>query len=516
MNLDDSERVLLLTPHGRDAEVACRILQSAGMTCKPCSDVSELCKEINEGAGAVLIASEAIPRRAYKQLLDTLDRQPSWSELPILLFALPGPERIVPAFGSLGDRHFTILDRPIGVKALVTMVRGALRWRKRQYQVRALMEALENRIHERDKFLAILGHELRNPLGAILLASQLIDPNDAESAADHAALIERQSRHLTRLVDDLLDLSRVTAGKIVLQKESVDLNAVVHQSLATVADRARANKHTLTLSLSEEPLYVHGDPTRLEQIASNLLTNAIKYTPPEGAISISTARDDDSVVLRVRDNGMGIEKARIEQIFGLFTQADHTIGRAQGGMGIGLALVKTLVELHQGSVAATSDGPGHGSEFTVKFPATERTSAERSAGATSREARAATARSIVVVEDNADVRTLLQLKLKRLGHEVEAVGDGETGVDRIAALRPDLALVDIGLPGMDGYTVARSIRQSIGDGVFLVALSGFGQPEDKKRALDAGFNEHLTKPADVTDIEQLLLRIPTRETNDGE
>lgn len=517
MNHNDSERVLLLTPHGRDSEVACRILQGAGMECRVCADVPELCAEIAAGAGAVLLAAEALPRRAAKQLLDALDRQPSWSELPILLFAMPGPERIVPIFGELRDRHFTVLDRPIGVKALVTMVRGALRWRRRQYQVRGLMEALENRIHERDKFLAILGHELRNPLGAILLASQLIDPNDAASAADHASLIERQSRHLTRLVDDLLDLSRVTAGKIVLQKESIDFNTVVTQALSTLGDMVRANKHTVTRALSSEALHVYGDPTRLEQIVSNLLTNAIKYTPPGGEITVTTARESDSIVFHVRDNGLGIEKERVEQIFGLFTQADHTIGRAQGGMGIGLSLVRNLVELHKGTVAATSEGLGKGSEFTVTLPATDAEIAI-SAPESGRDAEATPApltRTIVVVEDNADVRTLLQLKLKRLGHEVEAIGDGETAINRIALVRPDLALVDIGLPGVDGYTVARSVRQSIGDAVFLVALSGFGQPEDKRRALEAGFNEHLTKPADVSDIEQLLTRIPRREENDG-
>lgn len=483
------------------------------MKCYVCRDVGELCAEIGTGAGLAIIASEAIPPKAAPQLLETLDRQPTWSELPVLLFALPGPERIVPTFGLLGDRHFTILDRPIGVKALISSARGALRWRKRQYQVRGLMEALENRIQERDKFLAILGHELRNPLGAILLASQLIDPGDAASAADHASLIERQSRHLTRLVDDLLDLSRVTAGKIVLQTTNVDLNAVVDQSLTTLGDMVRVNRHELTFRRAAAPVNVDGDPTRLEQIVSNLLTNAIKYTPPGGEIVVSVEGNSTNAVLKVRDNGLGIEKGRLEHIFGLFTQADHTIGRAQGGMGIGLSLVRNLVELHNGTVSAVSDGPGAGSEFTVTFPIAM-PGTLRPAPVEPRKDENHVARSIVVVEDNADVRALLQLKLKRLGHAVETVGDGESGIDKITEVRPDLALVDIGLPGVDGYTVARRVRQAIGENVFLVALSGFGQPEDKKRALEAGFNEHLTKPADVGDIEQLLSRIPEREDDD--
>ncbi|HEX7152068.1 MAG TPA: hybrid sensor histidine kinase/response regulator [Thermoanaerobaculia bacterium] len=507
MTPNDSERILILTPQGRDGEVACRILDRAGMECVVCADINELCREIPRGAGAVIVATEALPRKAIRELSEVLERQPSWSELPILIFALPGVDRQLPAFGPLEDRHFTTLDRPIGVKALVSAVRTALRWRRRQYEVRNLMDALEARVHERDKFLAILGHELRNPLGAILLASQLHD-EDGRLDGEHAAMIERQSRHLTRLVDDLLDLSRVTAGKIVLQRRSVDLNDIVDQTLRTLRESMPSKAVAVEWTRAASAVLVNGDPVRLEQIVSNVVSNALKYTPDGGTVVITVTREDDTALLTVKDDGVGIAKERLDQIFGLFTQAENAIGRAQGGMGIGLSLVRNLVGLHGGTVHASSDGVGKGSEFVVKLPVARSRSTDVSTPTTEVVAEAPSARRVVIIEDNPDIRTLLQLKLRRLGHDVEAVGDGERGIERIVHLEPDLALVDIGLPGVDGYEVAVQVREKLGDNVFLVALSGFGQPEDKRRALEAGFNEHLTKPADVKDLEQLLSRVP--------
>lgn len=501
-----SERVLILTPHGRDAEIACRILADGGISCHPCRDVTHLIAEIEDGAGALIVGTEALPPRAAKQLTDYLDRQPSWSELPVLIFALPGPDKVIPAFDLLQDRHFTILDRPVGVKALISATRAALRWRRRQYDVKRLMEELQSRIHERDKFLAILGHELRNPLGAILLASQMTNDRGL-LGEEHVRVIERQSRHLTRLVDDLLDLSRITAGKIVLQRRPVDLREVVAQTLQTLGKSIEARSLLLTTDCDQGPAIVSADPVRLEQIVSNLVTNAIKYTPPGGAIDIRCVEVGDSIELRVRDNGDGISQDRLDSIFGLFTQAENAIGRSQGGMGIGLSLVRTLAALHGGSVSATSEGIGKGSEFVVSLPASSET--EATAIRTPQPAPVKTSgepRRIVLVEDNPDVRMLLQLKLRRLGHQVEAVSTGESGIETIKSFRPHLAVVDIGLPGISGYDVARRVRNEVGNGVFMVALSGFGQPEDKQKAIEAGFDEHITKPADAGQIENLILR----------
>ena len=512
MSAPDSERALILAPRGRDASLACRYLGAAGIASLACESMEQLCQEIGGGAGVVLITTEALPRVAMKRLGEALAQQPSWSELPVMVFAANGLDRAVPSLAPIDARaHVTILDRPIRVKTMISATRSAILSRRRQYQLRNLMEELEGRVHERDKFLAILGHELRNPLAAILLASQMLDPRDSRLDQEHAALIERQSRHLTRLVDDLLDLSRVTAGKIVLKRRVVELAQVVRQSLATVYDVAAREQVSLQLSAEASPVLVEGDPIRLEQIVGNLLTNALKYTPAGGRADVFVERDAESAVLRVKDTGVGIDPGRIDSIFGLFTQAENAIGRSQGGMGIGLSLVRSLVELHGGTVSVVSDGIGDGSEFTVRFPLAAQarpTPPPEPPAAIRSEGRARL--DVVIVEDNQDVRTLLQIKLRGLGHVVEAVGNGEDGVERIVALSPDLALVDLGLPGIDGFEVGRRVREAMGPGVYLAALSGFGQPDDKRKALEAGFDEHVTKPADVRTLEELLVRARRR------
>jgi CheY-like chemotaxis protein len=339
---------------------------------------------------------------------------------------------------------------------------------------------------------------------------------DGKLDSDHAELIERQSKHLTRIVNDLLDLSRLVSGKIVLKRQVIDFRDAVRQSIETVRAAAARQKVTVEVKPSNTPLPVDVDPVRADQIITNVLTNAIKYTPEGGHVVVRLEQDGERASMHVMDDGVGIAPDRISTIFELFAQAENAIGRAQGGMGIGLALVRNLLELHGGSITAKSDGVGKGSEFVVSFPI----AAPREADATPESRMAVVGsndgqpRRIVIVEDNADVRELLRLKLRRLGHTVDAVADGHAGVSAIVDGRPDLALVDIGLPGLDGYAVATQVRQSLGPGIVLVAVSGFGQPEDKRRAMEAGFDEHITKPADVTDIENLLARLPPRLVRD--
>jgi signal transduction histidine kinase/ActR/RegA family two-component response regulator len=514
MSPADSDRALIVAPRGRDAPIAAQILGSAGIASLVCSDVDHLCDEIDSGAGVVLVMTEALSKVAVRRMGEALGRQASWSELPLIVFTAPGLDGAVPSLASLEARaHVTILDRPIRVKTLISATLSALLARKRQYQLRNLMEELEGRVHERDKFLAILGHELRNPLAAILLASQMLDPHDSRLDAEHAGLIERQSRHLTRLVDDLLELSRVATGKIVLQRQIVDLKEVVAQSLATLADLAQRHEVAFHLDADTLPVPVEGDPVRLEEIIGNLLTNAVKYTLPGGRADVFVERAHDRARLRVKDTGVGIDPLRIASIFGLFTQAENAIGRSQGGMGIGLSLVRSLVELHGGVVSVTSPGIGQGSEFTVELPLAAAPAARPVIAVTTPEESARF--NVVIVEDNADVRTLLQIKLRRLGHTVEGVHDGEEGIERIVDHSPDLALVDLGLPGIDGYEVANRVRDKIGASVYLVALSGFGQPDDKRRAILAGFDEHVTKPADTKDLEAMLARVGRRRAGVG-
>jgi len=516
-----SRRLLIVAPYGRDADLISTHLDGAGLPCRVCNGFEELCREIAQGVGALLITEEALQPEETPRLAYTLDQQPPWSDIPMIILAgdasIDSQSR---SFGELGRRtNVTIIDRPVRIQSLISTAQSALRARERQYQIRDLMETLEDRVNERDRFLAILGHELRNPLGAILLASQMKD-DDGRLDGEHAELIERQSKHLTRIVNDLLDLSRVVSGKIVLKRQSLDLNEVLRQSVETVTAAARRQDVALAVRVADEALPVDVDPVRADQIITNVLTNAIKYTPEHGHVVVTVERDGDHACVHVKDDGVGIAPDRIGTIFELFAQAENAIGRAQGGMGIGLALVRNLLQLHGGTISVKSDGLGKGSDFIVSFPLStgEQIAAEQEAQAARAEAPSAgdgQPRRIVIVEDNPDVRELLRLKLRRLGHAVDAVADGHAGVSAIVDTKPDLALVDIGLPGIDGYEVALQVRRSLGSDVFLVAVSGFGQPEDKRRALDAGFDEHITKPADVTDIENLLARFPRKGARDG-
>lgn len=504
-------RILVLAPIGRDADLICTVFRDAGIDAYRCLEGTELCRELTVGAGAAVITEEALDHDLMNCLGRILAEQPPWSDLPIMI--LTGQPIAAPAkprsFSQLGRRaSVTLVDRPVRMKTLVTTAESLLRFRERQYEIRELMEKLEERIHERDRFLAILGHELRNPLGAILLASQVTDPDDGRLDAEHVVRIERQARHLTRLVNDLLDLSRVTSGKIILRRSMVNLADIIQQCVQTVQPLLTEQKLELRFTSPEQPMIVDGDGTRLEQIISNVLTNAMKYTQDGGRIDIKAEVSDGHALITIKDTGVGIAPERLNMIFELFGQAENAIGRSQGGMGIGLALVRNLVELHGGTVTAESDGIGKGSLFTIRLPlaTTEAAASERRnvRRVPQGEQGSDAPRRIVVVEDNADVRDLLRLKLKRLGHHVEAASDGPTGLEKVLKERPDVAFIDIGLPGIDGYELAQKVRDSLGRSITLVALSGFGQPDDKKKALDSGFDQHLTKPVELGEIEAVL------------
>jgi signal transduction histidine kinase/ActR/RegA family two-component response regulator len=514
---DRSDLLLIAAPIGRDAELMCAQLRSAGMRCVACKDVHDICGRLADGAGAIIVTEEALHTDGGNELVRALAAQPPWSEIPVVILTAALPldftSKPRPLEMMMGRTNVTFVDRPVRIKSLISAAQSALRSRERQYDIRDLMEQLEERVHERDRFLAVLGHELRNPLGAILLASQM-KGDDGKLDGEYADVIERQSRHLTRLVNDLLDLSRVAAGKIVLKPQRLDLREVVRQTAAVSEPAAKRQGLQLQVVAPAEPVIVKADPVRLDQIIGNILTNALKYTPEGGHVTLVLERMGGAAQVRVTDDGVGIAPERIGGIFELFAQAENAIGRAQGGMGIGLALVRNLVQLHDGDVEAKSDGVGKGSEFVVRLPLLAEDGQAEAAQSSVRKSSntQATARSIAIVEDNTDVRDLLRLRLSRLGHRVVTAPDGEEGLRLLLAERPDFALVDLGLPGMDGFAVAREVRRQLGDDVVLVAVSGFGQPEDKRRALDSGFDEHITKPAEVSDIENVLHRFPPRNT----
>jgi signal transduction histidine kinase/DNA-binding response OmpR family regulator len=372
----------------------------------------------------------------------------------------------------------------------------------------------------KDEFLAMLAHELRNPLAPILNAVHMLRLSEPRIDPIHrraVSAMDRQVRHMIRLVDDLLDVSRITNGKIELRKEAVDLDTIVDHAVQTSRPLIEDRNHELSIALPSKPVRISADPTRLTQIIANLLNNAAKYTDPGGSIQLRVEVSGESVFLHVRDNGIGLAPEMLPKIFELFVQSERGADRAQGGLGIGLTLVRRLVEMHGGTITAQSEGVGRGSEFVVRLPldpslqedteVTSRTTplpgseAPPASGEESRSLR------VLVVEDNDDIRETLKDLLELCGHEVDVAADGASGVERTLALRPDVALIDIGLPGLDGYQVARKLRAELGPNEKrpkLIALTGYGQPGDKQRALEAGFDAHLVKPVDYDDLAHLL------------
>jgi len=363
-------------------------------------------------------------------------------------------------------------------------------------------QVVERQNHAKDEFLAMLGHELRNPLSAISSAASLIGlPGvSADGVARARKIIQRQSQHLGRIVDDLLDLSRAMSGKIRLARAPLDLAALVANSLETYRTTGRSTDYELVQDL--DPGWVDGDATRLEQITSNLLDNALKYTPPGGRIEVRTWTENDEVVLSVRDSGVGIAPDLLPHVFDIFVQGSSTLDRAQGGLGIGLSLVRRLAELHDGGIGAESKGPGGGSTFTLRLPRIEHVPEEAPAAAPASEEAKPT---VLLIEDNDDGREMMAMMLACYGYPVQHAADGLQGLELAARSQPDLALVDIGLPGLDGFEVARRLRADPATrDIKLIALTGYGSAEDLQRVLEAGFDLHLVKPVDIDHLMQVI------------
>jgi two-component system CheB/CheR fusion protein len=361
---------------------------------------------------------------------------------------------------------------------------------------------IQEGVRRREQFLAMLSHELRNPLSAVLNAAQLLRMKGSNAnVQDRAAnVIARQGRHMARLLDDLLDVSRITRGRITLHRELVDLRDTSKAALESAAPLVHDRRTNLVVSLPDHPLTVDGDPARLQQIQANLVSNAVKYSPMNSTVYFTLTHEQHEAVIRVRDHGRGIESGVLPRIFELFVQGEQSIERPEGGLGIGLTLLRALVDLHGGRVSAASDGPGQGSEFTVWLPLA------RTGSAADAEPVIPPSRSVqrvVLVEDQDDARQMLSMLLESRGLEVSTAADGADGAALIEQIRPDLALVDLGLPRMDGYDVARRVRAGNPD-IYLVALTGYGQDTDVRAALEAGFDEHLTKPADPELLDAVL------------
>jgi signal transduction histidine kinase/ActR/RegA family two-component response regulator len=364
-----------------------------------------------------------------------------------------------------------------------------------------LLESVRAADRQKDEFLAMLAHELRNPLAAISYANALILKSDPDAQAESVNLVDRQVQNLAHLIDGLLDVSRISQDKIQLRSEPFDGVSVLRRVCEVLRPLIEHKQHEIVVDIQGESIPLFGDVTRFEQIVTNVLSNAVKYTPEGGRISLQASTHEGQVVIRVKDSGIGISSEMLPRIFDLFAQAEQGLDRSQGGLGIGLTIARKLTEIQGGTLTAASAGVGHGSEFTIRLPLAEAVREEinnRDASASTRQLR------ILVVDDNRDTVEVQSRFLAMLGHEVKVAHDGPAAIAAAEELRPHVVLLDLGLPGMTGYEVAKALRGNGSAGQLLIAISGYGRPEDKQRCREVGFDHHFTKPVDQRALTALL------------
>jgi two-component system, sensor histidine kinase len=511
------ERVLIAAPTRRDGEVTRTLLSRASVKGVVCLGARELAERFDTGVGVVLMTDHTLVDPHIGALLVALSQQPEWSDVPVLVLtaernASPPAARVLAALTNV-----TVLDRPTSTRAMVSAVLASLRARRRQFQIRDQMidrikaeQALRDADRRKDEFLATLAHELRNPLAPIRTGLQVLDrvAADAPQAARVRAMMERQLKQLVKLIDDLLDVSRIATGKVMLQRERLDLRKVIEAALEGTQPFLDAAQLKVEVSTGPQPVWVVGDGSRLAQVVSNLLHNTAKYTPKGGHVQVSLGRNDGHAVLRVADDGAGIPPEMLEQVFELFTQVKRSPERTQEGLGIGLSLVRRLVLLHGGSVVAESAGLGTGSTFTVRLPAVEAPVAAAAATVAAGHAAVQRPRRVLVIDDNVDAADALAIQLEMHGHLTRTEYGGATGLRMAREFDPEVVFCDIGMSGVDGHEVAARLRADPRHAsTVLVALTGWGSEEDKRRTRNTGFDFHLVKPVSVDAVNDILSRL---------
>lgn len=512
-----SSRVLVLMPTRRDAERTYQLLEEAGIVCSMCTDVADICRELRLGAGAVLLTDDAILSDTGGQLAEAVRAQAPWATVPLIVVAREGNSQQLEQDVAVELGSVIVVERPVRMRPLLSLTLSVLRahaaLRRSQLALAEQAEQLKSADRRKDEFLATLAHELRNPLAPIRTGLDLLGKSrDAQSRERALQIMDRQLKHMVRLIDDLLDVSRITQGRLELKRARIELGTVLDAAIEASRPHIERNQHQLVVNIDNPALCLDADLTRMAQVVSNLLHNASKYTPTRGVIEISTSQQGAFAVVEVTDNGIGIPEAQLSEVFEMFSQVNRTMERSQGGLGIGLALVRKLVEMHGGSVEARSGGPGHGSTFTLRLPIADATQYSEEVAPRQAQALQSLKRRVLVVDDNEDAADMLALMLQQAEYDTSLANDGPSALAAVEAFAPDVVILDIGLPGMSGYDVARALRRKQGkEHLELIALTGWGSREDKQNALDAGFDVHLTKPVEADLLYRALAELERRD-----
>jgi signal transduction histidine kinase/CheY-like chemotaxis protein len=525
-------RVLVFMPTGRDSSLVCSAMENAGIFAESCADVEDLQKNIDLGAGAVLLAEEALKDGNLEPILKSFSRQPVWSDVPIIIFAISGQnaERLLETVGT--RLNATIVERPIRIMMLISAVRGALRARQRQYQTRDLLHQLEQADRQKDLFLATLSHELRTPLNSMLGWIQLLRGKHQNGQmtvnTEHALeIIERNARMQSELISDILFVSRVITGKLTLNFETLNLISVLQSAIDVMIPSIEAKNIKLRADFETGINQIRGDADRLRQVFWNLLSNAVKFTPPGGSIEIRVKRENSNLKVEIKDSGQGIETEFLPYIFERFRQADNSYTRKVGGLGLGLAIVRYLVELHGGTAYAKSDGLNQGSVFTVTLPVYSEADQQQENPQPSFEAKENKKERfrqtkneslpekfrILLVEDNDDSREMLKVLLEQYGIETITADTAKKAFDIITTNPPDILISDVGLPDEDGFELMRRIRHlppEKGGQIPAIALTGYVSQQDRDRALSVGYQEHLAKPLNADKLLELIKSIAAK------
>jgi len=517
------ERILIFAPVGKDAPLTAEVLARAGLEGYVCAATTELCDELRTGAAAILLTEEALEDKGIGELMEALRTQPAWSDIPILLFA--DTERSEVYLRTLrlleGLRNVVLLERPIRLGAALSLIRSAIRGRQRQYELRNLLQALaaareeaESANRLKDEFLATLSHELRTPLNAILgWTTMLRDGHLPQSQVGRAVeTIYRNAMAQVQIVNDLLDISRIVRGNVHLSAKLVSLAPMLTLAVDSVRPTAEAKGLRIMTSIAPEPMQVWADQDRLQQVLWNLLSNAVKFTPPGGLVEITMRRENEDVCIRVRDTGIGIASAFLPHVFERFRQADGTTTRSHGGLGLGLSIVRHLVELHGGRVEADSLGEGQGSTFKVLFPIRDLPVREAPRSRVRPPSRDTPVDldgvNVLIVDDEPDARDLLRTMLAGTGARIAEAGSVEEALRSISSNAPHIVLGDVAMPGRDGYSMIRRMRElPQGATIRAIAVSAYARQEDKARALAAGYDAHLPKPVRPEQLYETLERV---------